>query len=61
MNETIRNALDALMERPARVGIAGLIAGIGIGLAIPHLLPYWRLFAFIGIMSAFVRFEFRRK
>lgn len=52
---------EAIFHRkPTRAEIVALAVGIGIGLAIPCLLPYWRLFAFIGIMSAFVRVEFRR-
>lgn len=53
MSENVRSMLDALTERPARVGIAGLIAGIGIGLLIPYIIPYWRvLVAFGGIALA---------
>lgn len=57
MSENVRSMLDALTERPARVGIVGLIAGIGIGLLIPHIIPYWRVLAFLGCMTVYVWFE----
>lgn len=49
--------LEKLIERPARSGIAGLIAGIGIGLLIPYIIPYWRVLAFLGCMTVYVWIE----
>lgn len=52
--------LEKLIERPARVGIAGLVAGIGIGLLIPYIIPYWRVLAFVGCMCGYVWIELKK-
>lgn len=51
--------LEKLIERPACVGIAALVVGIGIGLLIPYIIPYWRVLAFLGCMSVYVWIEWR--
>lgn len=54
---------EAILQKlkPTRAEIYAFSFGVGIGLLAPCLLPYWRLLAFVGIMSALAWNEFRRK
>lgn len=54
---------EAILQKlkPTRTEIYAFAFGVGIGLLAPRLLPYWRLFAFVGIMTVLVWNEFRRK
>lgn len=55
----MRRLIDKLTERPARVGIAGLVAGIGIGLLLPLIVPYWRVMLCGGIIALYAGMEWR--
>ena len=51
--------MDKLTERPAHVGVAGLVAGIGIGLLFPLIVLYWRVMLCGGIIALYAGIEWR--
>lgn len=55
--------MEAILQKlnPTRAEIASFGLGVCVGLYIPYLWPYWRLFVIVGIMGTFGWHEFTKR